>query len=157
MPEAVTLPELFRKNGYFAAGLGKVFHRGLSPDEQRPEMDDPVSFDRVFYGKATDLGNRGETRNLTGGNLPWCRWTAADGTDEDQADGQTAREAIRVMEERGDRPFFLAIGFYRPHDPYQSPKRYFDMYPLEKLEPPTMPSPLSPALSALALDWRRRI
>src|SRR5436305_14896622 len=45
LPDAVTLPELFRKNGYFTAGLGKVFHRGQSPDDAQPDRDDPRSWD----------------------------------------------------------------------------------------------------------------
>lgn len=143
-PAAVTLPELFRKNGYYTAGLGKVFHRGLSPDELRPDMDDPPSFEHVFYGKATPTGNRGTGRNLTGGKLPWCRWLAAEGTDEDQPDGQITAEAIRLLERHKDRPFFLAVGYYRPHDPYQSPKQYFDQYPLDKLDLPRTPAGYQP-------------
>ena len=87
LPDAVTLPELFRTNGYEAIGLGKVFHRGLSPDDTKKEMDDPKSFDRVFYGRTTAAGNKGEGRNLSGGALAWCRWLAAEGADSEQAGG----------------------------------------------------------------------
>jgi uncharacterized sulfatase len=139
VPEAVTLPELFRKNGYESIGLGKVFHRGLSPDEARPEMDDPKSFDRVFYGKATPTGNKGESRNMSGGVAAWCRWTKAEGEDSDQADGQLADEAVKVLGEKRDKPLFLAVGFYRPHDPFQSPKKYFDLYDPAKFELPKVP------------------
>lgn len=139
-PGTVTLPQLFRMNGYFTAGLGKVFHRGLSPDETRPEMDDGPSFDHVFYGKATPIGNTGAGRNLTGDKLPWCQWRAAEGTDADQADGQIADEAVRLLGQPRERPFFLAVGFYRPHDPFQVPKRYFDPYPLDSLAVPQSPA-----------------
>jgi uncharacterized sulfatase len=88
---------------------------------------------------ATETGRRGEGRNMTNGELAWCRWVATEGTDEDQPDGQTTSEAIRLMEKNDGKPFFLAIGYYRPHDPFHSPKKYFDMYPLEKLEPPKTP------------------
>ena len=140
LPDTVTLPELFRNNGYESVGLGKVFHRGLSPDNPRPEMDDPRSFDSVFYGSATTLGNSGEGRNLTGGALEWCRWLAANGGDSEQADGQTTERAIELLKAQRDKPLFLALGFYRPHDPFQSPKRYFDLYDPAKLELPKSPA-----------------
>ncbi len=149
LPDVVTLPELFRKNGYHSIGLGKVFHRGLSPDEAKAEMDDPKSFDRVFYGKTTAAGNEGTGRNMTGGALPWCRWLAAEGTDADQADGQLADEAVKALSEKRDKPLFLAVGFYRPHDPFHAPKKYFDLYNPAKFDLPKspdgykVPSPLS--------------
>jgi iduronate 2-sulfatase len=107
-------------------------------------MDDPKSFDRVFYGKATATGNKGTGRNLTGGKLPWCRWLAADGSDADQADGQLADEAVKILGGKRDKPLFLAVGFYRPHDPYQSPKKYFDLYDPAKLELPKTPEGYKP-------------
>ncbi len=144
LPDAVTLPELFRKNGYEAIGLGKVFHRGLSPDDAKKEMDDPKSFDRVFYGKTTAAGNKGEGRNLTGGALPWCRWLAVEGADSEQADGQLADEAVKLLGEKREKPLFLAVGFYRPHDPFQAPKKYFDLYDNSKFDLPTMPEGYKP-------------
>jgi len=139
LPDVVTMPQCFRANGYRTVSLGKVFHRGLNPDDPKAEMDDVASWDRTFYGKATTLGNMGEGRNLTGGKLEWCRWKAAAGDDADQPDGQTTAEAAKLLGEQQDKPLFLAIGFYRPHDPFQSPKKYFDLYPLDKLVPPTSP------------------
>lgn len=139
LPNVVTLPQLFRKNGYETFSLGKVFHRGLSPDETREEMDDSKSFDRVFYGKATPIGNTGNQRNMSGGTLAWCRWLAANGQDSDQPDGQLADEAVKIIQSKRQKPFFLAVGFYRPHDPFQSPKKYFDLYAQQKLEPPYTP------------------
>ncbi|MBY0459183.1 MAG: sulfatase [Gemmataceae bacterium] len=144
LPDVVTLPELFRKNGYEAVGLGKVFHRGLSPDDTKAEMDDPKSFDRVFYGKTTPAGNKGTGRNLTGDKLAWCRWLAADGADADQADGQLADEAVKALAAKRDKPLFLAVGFYRPHDPFQAPKKYFERYDPAKFELPNMPEGYKP-------------
>jgi uncharacterized sulfatase len=134
IPDVVTLPQLFRQNGYHTASLGKIFHRGLTMEDQRPEMDDPESWDHAMYYEATAAGNRGEGRNLTGGRVAWCRWLAAEGDDEDQPDGQIAREGIRLMEANRDRPFFLALGFHKPHDPFVAPKKYFDQYPLNEIE-----------------------
>ena len=147
MPDVVTLPELFRKNGYESIGLGKVFHRGLSPDDTQKEKDDPKSFERTFYGQANAPGNKGEGRNLTGGALAWCRWLAAEGGDSEQADGQLADEAMKLLGEKHEKPLFLAVGFYRPHDPFQSPKKYFELYDRTKIELPKTPEGYKPPYS----------
>jgi uncharacterized sulfatase len=149
LPNAVTLPELFRRNGYFTATLGKIFHRGLTMEDLRPEMDDPASWDLRRYFQATPTGLKGEGRNMTGGKLAWCRWLAAEGTDLDQPDGQVAAEAVRLIEKKQDKPWFLAVGFHKPHDPFIAPRKYFDLYPIEKVpvhRPPadrTTPPPLA--------------
>ncbi|QQS46988.1 MAG: sulfatase [Acidobacteriota bacterium] len=144
IPDVVTLPQLFRENGYFTVSLGKIFHRGLTMEDLRPEMDDQKSWDVSRYFQATETGLRGEGRNMTGGKLAWCHWLAAEGVDEDQPDGMIARDAISILEEqaRNDRPFFLALGFHKPHDPFIAPKKYFDLYPLEKLKLARVTSPL---------------
>ena len=134
IPDAVTLPQLFRQNGYFTASFGKIFHRGLTMEDIRPEMDDAKSWEAARYFQATELGLKGQGRNLTGGKLAWCRWLASEGGDEDQPDGQIAREAIRLLEEKRDKPFFIALGFHKPHDPFNAPSEYFDLYPLDRLK-----------------------
>ena len=140
IPDVVTLPQLFRQNGYATASLGKIFHRGLTMEELRPEMDDAKSWDSARYFQATPIGLTGEGRNLTGGRVPWCRWLAAEGGDEDQPDGQVAQAAVQFLETNRNRPFFLAIGFHKPHDPFNAPKKYFDLYPLDRLEPASDPA-----------------
>src|SRR5262245_27976576 len=84
LPEVVTLPQLFRQHDYYTASLGKIFHRGLTMEDLRAEMDDKKSWDEARYFQATEQGNLGEGRNLTEGRLAWCRWLAAEGDDEDQ-------------------------------------------------------------------------
>ncbi|MEM8736820.1 MAG: sulfatase-like hydrolase/transferase, partial [Planctomycetota bacterium] len=54
-------------------------------------------------------------------------------------DGMIATEAIRLMESYGGEPFFLGVGFFRPHTPYVAPKKYFDLYPRERMEMPFAP------------------
>jgi len=127
LPDVVTLPQLFRENGYFTTRAGKIFH-------SRGETDDPKAWDSMFDAKGTSRGKEGQGRNLTGGNVRWCRWLAAEGDDEDQPDGQIAAETIRQLEEHREGPFFIAAGFHKPHDPFITPKRYFDLYPLDKMK-----------------------
>jgi len=146
--DAVTLPQLFRQQGYFTARLGKVFHSGK-------DMDDPKAWDLAADPAGTPLGKTGEGRNLTAGRIAWCRWLAAAGEDEDQPDGQIALEAIRLLKQQRDKPFFLALGFHKPHDPFVVPKRYFDLYPLERLSPPQDPPDRSPDLPhAIGGGWK---
>ena len=68
--------------------------------------------------------------------------------DEDHVDGKIAARGIRILEERkkSGEPFFLALGFLKPHDPFVAPKKYFEMYPKEQLRPFTDPPGTTPAL-----------
>lgn len=130
LPEIVTLPQLLRQGGWYAAGFGKIFHLGGrdGPSQDR-WIDLPYSWDEARVFRATDAGRVVEGRNLTGGALKWCQWGATAGSDDDQPDGQTAAAAIAVMERLGDRPWIIGAGFHRPHDPFISPQKYFDLYP----------------------------
>jgi uncharacterized sulfatase len=131
LPDLVALPQLFRQNGYYTAGLGKIFHLSIDSPGKRVLFEDPQSWDTFYDGKKdeTPLGRQGEGRNLTGGKLGWCRWLAAEGDDLDQADGLATAVAIRILEERKDKPFFIGLGIHKPHDPFVAPKRYFEGYP----------------------------
>jgi uncharacterized sulfatase len=65
---------------------------------------------------------------------------AAEGRDSNHSDGKIALKAVELLSKKRDRNFFLAAGFHKPHDPFIAPKKYFDMYPLEEIIPPSVPS-----------------
>ncbi len=130
--DRVTMPYLFKKNGYYTMSLGKVFHG----DEHHNDLK---AWDEIYTYGATDVGKTGEGRNMTEGVLKWCHWMAANGGDDDQSDGQIARKAVEFIKTQREQPFFLAVGFHKPHDPFIAPKKYFDMYPLENCTPPVLP------------------
>ncbi len=123
---AITLPQHFRQNGYRTVSLGKILHG---------RQMDPLSWDLQINGfPETTAGKRGDWVSMTKGVIKWCRWRAPDCEDEDLDDGQIAAKAIGVLNEKHDKPFFLAVGFKKPHDPFVAPKRYFDRYPLDSLK-----------------------
>ncbi len=132
LPDVVTLPQLLRQNGWHSASFGKVFHVGEVMGEIRKGwMDVGKSWDEGQMFQPTAASHVIEGRNLTDGKLAWCNWGAMAGGDDDQPDGQTARHAMQTMEKytAASRPWMVAAGFHRPHDPFLSPKRYFDLYP----------------------------
>ncbi len=129
MPDVLTLPEHFKKNGYTSISLGKIYHhwnddrQGWSekawhpggPGYLLPEnraLDDYQK--RMSAGKV--FSDRGPATE------------AADVPENAYPDGKTADEAIEMLRGFGEAPFFLAVGFYKPHLPFNAPKRYWDIY-----------------------------
>jgi uncharacterized sulfatase len=132
LPGVEFLPEFLRARGYFTARVGKIYHDG---------MDGPNDWDVSLDPRpASKIGRTGEGRNLTGGKFAFFEWRAAEGSDEDQPDGLIAGEAIRLISERRDKPFFIGLGLRKPHDPYIAPKKYFEPYPLDKIAAPESPA-----------------
>jgi uncharacterized sulfatase len=147
LPDIVTLPQMLRAQGWYAASYGKVFHVGEAAGEIREGwMDVGRSWDEGQMFRPTAAGVVIEGRNLTGGKLKWCEWGMTAGADDDQPDGQTAQHAIATIEKNvaAGKPWMVAAGFHRPHDPFISPKKYFDLYPPGSLTVHQDPAGVSP-------------
>ncbi|HTF21014.1 MAG TPA: sulfatase [Chryseolinea sp.] len=120
LPDATTLPQLFKAGGYNVVGLGKVFHTNKS-------TLDSVSWTRVVpdYGNITYV----LPENPMGKGKQKAT-EEADVNDEAYEDGRIAKGAVEALEQlaQSEQPFFLAVGFRKPHSPYSSPKKYWDLY-----------------------------
>lgn len=155
LPDVVTIPQLFRRHGYYAARVGKIFHYGNPGDIGTSGLDDPASWQEVFNPAGTDkTALEPEFVNFTpqrglGNALGY--YSDAQGRDEDHTDGMVATQAIALLEQHKGEPFFLAVGFYRPHTPYIAPKKYFDLYPLEQVDVPKVPTGYEQTVPAPAL------
>ena len=147
LPDAVTLTQQFMKHGYHAVGIGKIFHNNIQdpPSWSEPKLnvpDYPFDPDAVYREKENvawieqrkqALIAKGDTRRIDRFGKWYIKHVATENIDvPDDAyfDGAQTSVAIDKMKQLagGDKPFFLAIGYYRPHLPFNVPKRYWDLY-----------------------------
>ena len=160
LPNVVTMPQLFRENGYYTASIGKIIHCGVDASGKPASHQDPKSWDLCLAGGPHGDTQKGRT-GLKGdydskievhGGKEDCWWLAADGVDADQPDGGIATEVIDLIEKNKDKPFFIAAGFLKPHVAFIAPKKYYDLYPPGSVTLPQEPADRSP-LEPLALDF----
>ncbi|MGH9719447.1 MAG: CehA/McbA family metallohydrolase, partial [Bryobacteraceae bacterium] len=136
VPDVVTLPQLFQKNGSFAARVGKIYHYGNPGQIGTDGLDDAPSWNGKVNPKGVDKAEEPKLTNYTpdrGLGSALCFY-ASPAKDEEHTDGMVASETIRLMEENRNRAWFLGAGFYRPHCPYIAPSKYFDRVPLSKVK-----------------------
>jgi arylsulfatase A-like enzyme len=136
MPEEVLLPQFFRNHGYRAAGSGKMLHyfiEAKSWDEYFPKAESENPLPDTHYPKKRPV-------NLPRGG-PWqyieTDWAALDVTDEEfGGDWSVSKYVGQQLSQQQDKPFFLACGLYRPHEPWFVPKKYFEPFPLDSIQLP---------------------
>jgi len=135
VPDRESLPQAFRRAGYFAARIGKLYHYDVPKSVGTNGHDDPASWEMELNPAGCDrLVEEPEIVTLTpgqfGGTLSWY---ASPRPDAEHTDGLMAADAAWVLERcarRPERPFFLAVGFFRPHTPYVAPREpWFGLYP----------------------------
>jgi len=159
VPNVVTLPEHFRKHGYQAEALGKIFHVGhgnhddaeswsvpswraqgeaYALDESRVQQNKKGAGKAAGKAKQKQKQRKQQNRRTRGAPVE-----AADVDDEAYSDGKVAAEAIRRLRaaRQSDQPFFLAVGFVKPHLPFCVPRKYWDLHDPMKLPMPTATSP----------------
>ncbi len=137
----VTLPQLFRRGGWTSGRIGKIYHYDVPAGIGTNGLDDPASWNWVLNPKGRDVADEALITNPTPQKKisAALSWLAAEGRDEEQTDGLSVSEAVRFLGEKGDRPFFLGVGLFRPHTPFVAPKRYFDLHPLDGVRLPQAP------------------
>ena len=164
-----SLPNYFADNGYMTYGTGKIHHRKINKDlfqeyfdpEQRWSPFDPDDLEwlpeEVKTKGTTDprhvikKGPGGKTYVLPMSRMPSERrlgntdadsfdWGGFDLPDEAFGDGKAANWVIeKIHQHKGDKPFVIGLGLYRPHIPLYAPQKYFDMHPLESIKLPDVP------------------
>ena len=141
VPNAVTLSQTFMQNGWWAGRVGKIYHYNVPASIGTNGFDDLPSWQKTVNPKGRDKAeeslvfNAEPHRKISAA----LSWLAADGDDLEQTDGMITTEAIKLMEVKRDKPFFLGVGFFRPHTPFVAPKKYFAMYPLNEMRLPYAP------------------
>ncbi|MGF1491565.1 MAG: sulfatase [Microcoleaceae cyanobacterium] len=119
------LPHRFKKERYYVAGAGKLFH-GRQDNDYMPN----------YAGDFGGVGPRREQKFSSFPNRPLWDWGAFPTYDEEMPDHKIAAWGMAELEKKHKRPFLLATGFYRPHVPQYAPQKWFDMYPLESVKLP---------------------
>ena len=161
IPDTVTVAQHFKANGYHTQSVGKIYHGGFDdkaswsvPHTQPGRPGYLVPENRAYVAK---MNAEGKAKGLKG--LPLHNYSrgpateAPDAPDSAYADGAIADAAIRMLGELKDKPFFLAVGFLKPHLPFNAPKKYWDLYKRDEI--PLAANPFTPkdAPSVALSNW----
>jgi uncharacterized sulfatase len=152
----LTLPQLFKNQGWFSARVGKIFHYGVPRQIGSGGADDPNSWDLAVNPRGRDKDEEHKLHVLTrgtGSTLGFAMaWLDMSGTDDEQTDGIGINETIRILDRYGrDQPFWMGMGFFRPHTPFVATKKWFELYPKDKLHLPSRPPGATDDIPPIAL------
>jgi iduronate 2-sulfatase len=144
----VTLPQLFKQNGYHTHSIGKVYHGRGRPSKDPPSWSDEPEFDHF-----EKVDNYFLEKNRTGGKANATE--RAEVADNKYRDGKIADVAIKKLRavRQDNKPFFLAVGFQKPHLPFTAPSRYWDLYDRADLAEPLSPRMPAGAPDIAAHNW----
>ncbi len=141
-PNVVTLPQHFKQNGYHTQNIGKIFHNWRQDDFKGDAASWSVPAVMHYATHSSDQA-------IVDGSIPPDQSDVPhteirDVPDDAYFDGRIASKAVAALQECSQRsqPFFLAVGFWKPHSPFNAPKRYWDLYPRSAIKPP--PNPAAP-------------
>ena len=155
LPDVVTLPQLFKDAGYTAGRVGKVFHVPDPKTKLDVELGAPLHKDGQILDEAKlaersegDLSDPPHKSGKEGNFYNRC-YAPSPRPDVDFTDYQIADEALQTLESFKAKPFFLAVGFIRPHTPYVAPQRFFDQLDPDKIFMPAFYQPERENLSPI--------
>ncbi len=161
VPDVLTLNQLFARNGYNVSGFGKIYHYGsdqkgqfgaeyLDPTEQwvgrgyiTGEAIEQMKYNESHPVKGRNQGDRGPAYEM------------ADVPDSAYIDGYNTEYALRKLKsyKKQGKPFFMAMGFHKPHLPFCAPKKYWDLYPPESIQQPEITDPPANANKYTLRSW----
>lgn len=142
LPDVTTMPQHFMANGYTAARVGKLYHYNNPSDVGTNGHDDAASWQTRINPRGIDKEIESDIFTLSKGQFGGTMsWLAAPGQDEDHTDGKVATESIALLQKyaKSKEPFFLGVGFFKPHTPYVAPAKYWDLYDRESIVVPAVP------------------
>jgi len=141
-----TLPEHFKSQGYTTAAAGKIFHANHGGPEGRLTgwhggrrgFEQGAAWDQRFPQVGVQIPDLPvhTGQNFNGLNIWHWDWGAIQIEDDKTEDGQVTTFATEFLSKKAKKPFFLALGIYRPHSPWYVPQKYFDALPLESIKLP---------------------
>lgn len=134
VPDAVTLPQHFKQHGYHTRSIGKIYHGSGRPSSDPPSWSEPAKYAVMHAAKVRYMN----PENLEGKGLKRDSTEAGRATGSVYCDQIVCDEAIEALPELANegRPFFLAVGFRKPHLPFCAPKKYWDLYDRAKIPAP---------------------
>lgn len=175
-PDVTTLPQFFRAHGYDTISLGKIYHHGIKDDPrgwtvaprgskksvyhsdegmQAARAADPIiARRRIALAAATNYAQRADIMWHDPAfkySVPFDDCT--NDPDTEYPDGDLTQQALAALRQERDRPFFLAVGYWRPHLPFSAPKKYWDMYERDALPMPSTTAWPAGMPPLAASDW----
>ena len=149
VPDVVTLPQHFKNNGYQTAWWGKLFHATLVDPVSWTQQGDQMEPKANWRSYVTEEAKALAAQNKGAGPA----FEIAEVPDNAYPDGQIAEKAIETMRQLKGKPFFLAVGFYKPHLPFNAPKKYWDLYKKSDFTVPALQTPPTNAPALASTGW----